>query len=195
MVAGDIAVVGRLTRAETGDTLSAVDRPRVLRPWTLPEPLLPVAIEAVTRSDEDKLSQALARLAAEEPSLRVELQPETHQILLWVMGEAQADVALERLRGRYGVAVEQRDVLVPLRETFAGRAAGHGRNVKQSGGHGQFAICDIEVEPLPRGGGFEFVDKVVGGAVPRSFIPSVERGVRTRWSVASGSATRSSTSG
>lgn len=180
VVAGDIAVVGRLTRAATGDTLSAVDRPRVLRPWALPEPLLPVAIEAVSRSDEDKLSPALARLAAEEPSLRVELQPETHQVLLWVMGEAQADVALERLRGRYGVAVEQVDVLVPLRETFAGRAAGHGRNVKQSGGHGQFAICDLEVEPLPQGSGFEFVDKVVGGAVPRSFIPSVEKGVRAQ---------------
>lgn len=180
VVAGDIAVVGRLTRAATGDTLSAVDRPRVLRPWALPEPLLPVAIEAVSRSDEDKLSPALARLAAEEPSLRVELQPETHQVLLWVMGEAQADVALERLRGRYGVAVGQVDVLVPLRETFAGRAAGHGRNVKQSGGHGQFAICDLEVEPLPQGSGFEFVDKVVGGAVPRSFIPSVEKGVRAQ---------------
>jgi elongation factor G len=180
VVAGDIAVVGRLSRAETGDTLSAVDRPRVLRPWTLPEPLLPVAIEAATKSDEDRLSQALARLSAEEPSLRIELQPETHQVLLWVMGEAHAEVALERLRDRYGVAVEQREVLVPLRETFGSRGTGHGRHVKQSGGHGQFAICDIEVEPLPEGGGFEFVDKVVGGAVPRNFIPSVEKGLRTQ---------------
>jgi len=180
VVAGDIAVVGRLSRAETGDTLSSVDRPRVLRPWSLPEPQLPVAIEAVTKSDEDKLAQALARLGAEDPSLRVELQRETHQVLLWVMGEAQADVALERLRERYVVAVEQRDVLVPLRETFAAPATGHGRNVKQSGGHGQYAVCDIEVEPLPQGGGFEFVDKVVGGAVPRGFVPSVEKGVLTQ---------------
>ncbi|MCD6640456.1 MAG: elongation factor G [Nocardioides sp.] len=180
VVAGDIAAVGRLSRAETGDTLSAVDQPRVLKPWTMPEPLLPVAIEAVTKSDEDKLSQALTRLSAEEPSLRVEIHPETHQVLLWVMGESQADLALERLRDRYGVAVEQREVLVPLRETFAGRGQGHGRHVKQSGGHGQFAICDIEVEPLPEGTGFEFVDKVVGGAVPRNFIPSVEKGVRAQ---------------
>ena len=180
VVAGDIAAVGRLSRADTGDTLSAVDRPRVLRPWNLPEPLLPVAIEAVTKSDEDKLSQALTRLSAEEPSLRVEIHPETHQVLLWTMGEAQADLALERLRERYGVAVEQRQVLVPLRETFAGPGRGHGRHVKQSGGHGQFAVCDIEVEPLPQGAGFEFAEKVVGGAVPRSFIPSVEKGVRAQ---------------
>ena len=180
VVAGDIAAVGRLSRAETGDTLSSVDAPRVLRPWTMPEPLLPVAIEAVSKSDEDKLGQALARLAAEDPSLRVELHPETHQVLLWVMGEAHADVALERLRGRYGVAVEARDVVVPLRETFSAPGSGHGRHVKQSGGHGQFAICDVDVEPLPEGSGFEFVDKVVGGAVPRNFIPSVEKGIRTQ---------------
>jgi elongation factor G len=180
VVAGDIAAVGRLSRAETGDTLSSVEAPRVLRPWTMPEPLLPVAIEAVSKSDEDKLSSALGRLSAEDPSLRVELHPETHQVLLWVMGEAHADVALERLRGRYGVAVEARDVVVPLRETFSAPGSGHGRHVKQSGGHGQFAICDLEVEPLPEGSGFEFVDKVVGGAVPRNFIPSVEKGVRVQ---------------
>ena len=92
------------------------------------------------------------------------------------MGEAHAEVALDRLSARYGVEVEQRDVVVPLRETFAGTAEGHGRHVKQSGGHGQYAICDIEVEPLPEGGGFEFVDKVVGGAVPRQFIPSGREG-------------------
>jgi elongation factor G len=180
VVAGDIATIGRLSRAETGDTLSNVDRPMVLRPWDMPEPLLPVAIEAATRSDEDKLSSALARLAAEDPSLRVENNAETGQLVVWVMGESHAEVALERLQQRYGVAVEQREVVVPLRECFAGPAKGHGRHVKQSGGHGQYAICDIEVEPLPEGSGFEFVDKVVGGAVPRQFIPSVEKGVRAQ---------------
>ncbi|HWJ83497.1 MAG TPA: elongation factor G [Nocardioides sp.] len=180
VVAGDIAVVSKLTRAETGDTLSTPDEPRVLRPWTLPDPLLPVAIEAATRSDEDKLSPALARLAAEDPSLRVEQNPETGQLVLWVMGEAHADVALDRLRHRYGVSVESRDVVIPLRECFTTSSKGHGRHVKQSGGHGQYAICDIEVEPLPEGSGFEFVDKVVGGAVPRQFIPSVEKGVRAQ---------------
>ncbi|GAA3823292.1 elongation factor G-like protein EF-G2 [Nocardioides panacisoli] len=180
VVAGDIAVVSKLSRAETGDTLSSPEEPRVLRPWTLPDPLLPVAIEAASRSDEDKLSPALSRLAAEDPSLRVEQNPETGQLVLWVMGEAHAEVALDRLQHRYGVAVEPCDVIIPLRECFTGTAKGHGRHVKQSGGHGQYAICDIEVEPLPGGSGFEFVDKVVGGAVPRQFIPSVEKGVRTQ---------------
>jgi elongation factor G len=96
------------------------------------------------------------------------------------MGEAHADVLLERLRTRYGVQVDPVPYRVPLRETFAGAAAARGRHVKQSGGHGQYAICDIEVEPLPGGGGFEFVDRVVGGAVPRQFIPSVEKGVRAQ---------------
>jgi elongation factor G len=180
VVAGDIATIGRLSRAETGDTLSSVDQPLVLRPWDMPEPLLPIAIEAATRSDEDKLSSALARLAAEDPSLRVEHNAETGQLVIWVMGESHAEVALERLQQRYGVAVEQREVIVPLRECFSGPAKGHGRHVKQSGGHGQYAICDIEVEPLPEGSGFEFLDKVVGGAVPRQFIPSVEKGVRAQ---------------
>lgn len=180
VVAGDLGVVGRLSRAETGDTLSSPDRPVVLEPWRLPDPLLPVAVEAATRSDEDKLSSALSRLAAEDPSLRVEHSTETGQLVIWVMGEAHAEVALERLRQRYGVTVEQRELVVPLRERFDGPAKGHGRHVKQSGGHGQYAICDIEVEPLPPGSGFEFAEKVVGGAVPRSFFPSVEKGVRAQ---------------
>ena len=178
LVAGDIGAIGRLTRAETGDTLSAVDEPRVLRPWSMPEPLLPTAIVATSKADEDRLSQALARLAAEDPSLRVENNAETHQLVLWCMGESHADVTLERLTERYGVHVETVPFIVSLRETFAARASGLGRHVKQSGGHGQYAVCQIEVEPLPEGSGFEFVDKVVGGAVPRQFIPSVEKGVR-----------------
>jgi elongation factor G len=180
VVAGDLATVARLSRAETGDTLSAVDKPLVLKPWSMPDPLLPVAIEAATRSDEDKLSQALGRLAAEDPSLRVVNNADTGQLVLWVMGESHADVVLERLADRHGVTVEQRELLVPLRECVTGPAKGHGRHVKQSGGHGQYAICDIEIEPLPEGSGFEFVDKVVGGAVPRSYIPSVEKGVRAQ---------------
>jgi elongation factor G len=180
VVAGDIAAIGRLTRAETGDTLSSVDDPRVLMPWSLPEPLLPVAIVAKSKADEDKLSQALSRLAAEDPSLRVENNAETHQLVLWCMGEAHSDVVLERLVERFSVHVEPVPFVVSLRETFSGGAIGKGRHVKQSGGHGQYAVCDIEVEPLPEGGGFEFVDKVVGGAVPRQFIPSVEKGIRAQ---------------
>ena len=180
VVAGDVAVVGRLTRAETGDTLSSPDRPRVLRPWSMPVGLLPVAIEVSSRSDEDKLSPALARLRAEDPSLRIEHDAETGQVVLWVMGEAHAEQALDRLRHRYGVSVEQVEVRVPLRETFTSPARGHGRHVKQSGGHGQYAVCDVEVEPLPQGTGFEFVDRVVGGAVPRQYVASVEKGIRAQ---------------
>jgi elongation factor G len=180
VVAGDICAIGRLTRAETGDTLSEKSEPLVLRPWTLPEPLLPIAVQARAKTDEDKLSVGLARLAAEDPTLRIEQNQETHQIVLWCMGEAHAGVVLDGLANRYGVKVDTIDVRVPLRETFAGNAKGHGRHVKQSGGHGQYAVCDIEVEPLPEGSGFEFVDKVVGGAVPRQFIPSVEKGVRAQ---------------
>jgi elongation factor G len=146
----------------------------------MPEPLLPIAIVASSKADEDKLSQALGRLAAEDPSLRIENNPETHQLVLWCMGESHAEVTLERLTERYSVHVDQVPFVVSLRETFGGKGAGLGRHVKQSGGHGQYAVCQIEVEPLPEGGGFEFVDKVVGGAVPRQFIPSVEKGVRAQ---------------
>ena len=177
VVAGDICAIGKLSRAETGDTLSDKDNPLVLKPWNMPEPLLPIAIQARAKADEDKLGTGLQRLAAEDPTLRIEHNAETHQIVLWCMGEAHADVVLDRLANRYGAAVDQIELRVPLRETFATGGQGHGRHVKQSGGHGQYAVCDITVEPLPQGTGFEFVDKVVGGAVPRQFIPSVEKGV------------------
>jgi elongation factor G len=181
VVCGDIASVGRLTRAETGDTLSSCEDPRVLRPWTLPTPQLPVAIEAATKSDEDKLSTALSRLAAEDPSLRVEMGTgDQAQLVLWTMGEAHAEASLGRLQERFGVSVRQVEVQVPMRETLAGAGGGLGRHVKQSGGHGQYAVCEIEVEPLPRGSGFEFAERVVGGVVPRQFIPSVEKGVRAQ---------------
>ncbi|MFE1512501.1 elongation factor G-like protein EF-G2 [Streptomyces sp. NPDC058726] len=180
VIAGDLACVAKLSRAETGDTLSAKDDPLLMEPWEMPDPLLPLAIEAHSKPDEDKLSQGLARLVAEDPTMRLEQNQDTHQVVLWCLGEAHADVALERLRHRYGVQVDVVPHRVSLRETFGGRAAGRGRHVKQSGGHGQFAICEIEVEPLPNGSGVEFVDKVVGGAVPRQFIPSVEKGVRAQ---------------
>ncbi|MFE9174069.1 elongation factor G-like protein EF-G2 [Streptomyces kebangsaanensis] len=179
-VAGDLACVAKLGRAETGDTLSARDDPLLMEPWQMPDPLLPLAIQAHSKPDEDKLSQGLARLVAEDPTMRLEQNQDTHQVVLWCLGEAHADVALERLRSRYGVQVDVVPHRVSLRETFANRSAGRGRHVKQSGGHGQYAICEIEVEPLPGGSGIEFVDKVVGGAVPRQFIPSVEKGVRAQ---------------
>ncbi|KUN97303.1 elongation factor G-like protein EF-G2 [Streptomyces caeruleatus] len=179
-IAGDLACVAKLSRAETGDTLSAKDDPLLMEPWQMPDPLLPLAIQAHSKADEDKLSLGLSRLVAEDPTMRLEQNQATHQVVLWCLGEAHADVALERLRSRYGVQVDVVPHRVSLRETFANKSAGRGRHVKQSGGHGQYAICEIEVEPLPGGSGIEFVDKVVGGAVPRQFIPSVEKGVRAQ---------------
>jgi elongation factor G len=178
-VAGDLCALTKVGSAETGDTVSAPDDPILMQPWDMPEPLLPVAVVARTRSDEDTLARNLARLVASDPTLRMERNAETHQLVLWCMGEAHADVVLARLRAG-GADVDTEPVKVEFRETFSGAAKGHGRHVKQSGGHGQYAVCDIQVEPLPRGSGFEFVDKTVGGCVPHQFIPSVEKGVRAQ---------------
>ena len=178
-VAGDICAVAKLAAAETGDTISSKDQPLLVGPWDMPEPLMPVAVEAASHGDEDALAKNLARVAAGDPTLRVERNPETHQLVLWCMGEAHADVVLERLREQ-GTKLQTVEVITPLRETFGAPAPGHGRYVKQSGGHGQYAICDIEVEPLERGGGFEFIDKTVGGVIPNTFIPSIEKGVRAQ---------------
>jgi elongation factor G len=178
-VAGDLCAITKSGSAETGDTLSGRDDPLLIEPWTMPEPLLPIAVVAKTRSDEDALAKNLGRLVAGDPTLRLERNAETHQLVLWTMGESHADVVLDRLRAG-GVELDTEPVKVALLETFGARAEGHGRHVKQSGGHGQYAVCRIQVEPLPRGSGFEFVDKVVGGAVPHNYIPSVEKGVRAQ---------------
>jgi elongation factor G len=179
-VAGDIVAIAKLSRAETGDTLSTKDDPLLVHAWEMPEPLLPVAIQAKSKADEDKLSIGLQRIVAEEPTVRLDRNTETNQLVLWCMGEAHADVLLDHLEHKYGVAVEQVELRVPLRETISGSASGHGRHVKQSGGHGQFAVCDVDFEPLPEGQGFEFVDKIYGGSVPNQFIPSVEKGIRAQ---------------
>jgi elongation factor G len=177
--AGNLCVVARLSTAETGNTVSDQSRPLVILPWPMPEPLLPVAVRPATRNDEDALAKALHRLTAADPTVRLERNADTGQLVLWCLGDAHADVVLSRLRSG-GAGVEIEPVRVSLQSTFGARATGLGRHVKQSGGHGQFAVCRIEVEPLPRGAGIEFVDAVVGGTVPRQFIPSVEKGVRTQ---------------
>ncbi|MEO9240454.1 MAG: GTP-binding protein, partial [Jatrophihabitantaceae bacterium] len=176
VMAGNLCVVARLSSAETGDALSEQSLPLAILPWQLPEPQLPIAVRAATRNDEDGLAKALGRLAAADPAVRIERNVETGQLVLWCLGEAHGDVVLSRLRA--GAAVDTEPVRVRLLATFTAKASGHGRLVKQSGGHGQYAVCDVEVEPLPRGNGVEFVDRVVGGAVPSNFIGSVEKGVR-----------------
>ncbi|MCL1842170.1 MAG: elongation factor G, partial [Propionibacteriaceae bacterium] len=179
-LAGELVYVGKLSKAETGDTLSSTDRPCVLRPWTPPKPLLPSAVRALSRNDEDKLAAALARLVVEDSSVQLVRQEGTDQLLLWSMGQAHSDLLMARLKDRYGVNVTTEPIKVALRETFIAPSEAQGRHVKQSGGHGQYGVCHIRVEPLERGAGFEFVDQVVGGAVPRQFIPSVEKGVRAQ---------------
>ncbi|MFC9787827.1 elongation factor G-like protein EF-G2 [Rhodococcus sp. NPDC127528] len=179
-VAGDLVCVAKVASAHIGDTLADDGSATALATWPKPAALLPIAVEAHSKTDDDKLSQSLTRLLAEDPALRLEQNPQTHQIVLWCTGEAHAEVTLDRLRNRHGVHVDTADYRVALQETFGASASGHGRLVKQSGGHGQYAICDLEVEPLPTGEGFEFVVRVVGGSVPKHFIPSVEKGVRTQ---------------
>lgn len=178
-IAGDICAISKLASAETGDTVSDKEAPLLIETWNIPEPLMPIAIEGASRSDEDVLAKSIGKVVAADPTLRVERNQDTHQLVLWCMGEAHAEVVLDRLRGQ-GVKLQTVEVITPLRETFASKAVGHGRHVKQSGGHGQFAICDIEVEPLARGEGFEFADKTVGGVIPGTFVSSVEKGVRSQ---------------
>jgi elongation factor G len=176
--AGDVCAVARLGSAETGDTLSTPDDPRLVPPWDLPTPQLPVAVEAASRADEDRLAAALARLVAEDPTVRLERRPDTGQLLLWCVGEAHAEVLLERLRSRHGVAVGTVPVRVPMVETLGGSARVTGRHVKQSGGHGQYAVVVVEGEPGPPGSGVVFEQRIVGGTVPGQFHGSVEKGIR-----------------
>ncbi|WP_407062159.1 elongation factor G-like protein EF-G2 [Blastococcus montanus] len=176
--AGDLCAVSRLATAETGDTLSSPDEPRLVPPWELPVPQLPVAVEAASRADEDRMATALSRLVAEDPTVRLERRPDTGQLLLWCVGDAHADVLLERLRVRHGVAVTTVPVRVPLVETFRRPARVTARHVKQSGGHGQYAVVVVEGEPGPPGSGVVFEQRIVGGTVPTQFHGSVEKGIR-----------------
>lgn len=178
--AGDIGVVAKLADTRTGDVLAPRGTPvRVLgapgaEGW--PPAVAAVALVARTQSDDDKLGPALARLREEDPTLVVERAP-TGQLLLRGTGEVQLGVALDRLARRFGVDVDTEPVRVAYHETIQGTAEAEGRHKKQTGGHGQFAVCRLRVEPLPHGSGFEFVDRIVGGAISRGYIPAVQKGV------------------
>jgi elongation factor G len=175
--AGDIAAVAKLTDTRTGDVLGVRGADIDVEALEPQEPTLPVAIKARTKGDEDKLANALHRLQDEDPAVRIERNAETHQTLLWGTGETHTGIALEKLTRKFGVEVETDDVKVAYRETITGEAEAEGKYKKQTGGHGQFGVAFVRVEPLDRSAGFEFVDKIVGGAIPRQFIPAVEKGV------------------
>ncbi len=178
LVAGDIGAVAKLSDTSTGDTLCSKEDAVILAAPSMPDPLLPIAIAPKSRGDEEKLSGGLARLEAEDLTLKLERNVETRQTILWGMGENHVEVTLERLKRKFGVEVNQVPLRLPYKETFKSSVKAMGRHVKQTGGHGQYGICHIEVQPLPRGSGFEFEDKIFGGAIPNQFIPSVEKGVR-----------------
>ncbi|HEX6596578.1 MAG TPA: elongation factor G, partial [Acidimicrobiales bacterium] len=175
--AGDLGAVAKLSDTATGDTLAPKGTPVVVPPIEPPVPVLSVAIKPKSKGDEDKLMTALYRLQEEDMALQVRRDDETHQTLLSGMGETHLSLVTEKLARKFGVEVETEDVRVPYRETVTGTAEAEGKHKKQTGGHGQFGVAFIKVEPQERGGGFEFVDKIVGGAIPRQFIPAVEKGV------------------
>jgi elongation factor G len=176
--AGDLVAVPKLGSSLTGDTLAPKATPVVLDPLPRSPVMLAIAVRPRTTGDEDKMMTALHRLVEEDPSLEVRRDDETHQTVLSGMGETHLAVTLERLARKCGVEVDQEEVLVPYRETVSGPGEAEGRHKKQTGGHGQFAVVHLRVEPTGRGEGFVFVDAVVGGAIPRQFIPAVEKGVR-----------------
>lgn len=177
--AGEVMVLGKLDQIRTGDTLSSgKTAPAAIAEVAPLAPALATAIAAPDRKDDVKLGQALARLSDEDPSLVVQHDPLSHEMVVWGQGEMHLRVALERLRDRFGVAVKQHVPPVGYQETIRKPTTQRGRHKKQSGGHGQYGDVLLEVRPLPRGTGFTFEEKIVGGAVPRNYIPAVEDGVR-----------------
>jgi elongation factor G len=176
--AGDIVAVAKLKDTLTGDTLTTKDSHIVLPALAVPEPSIAYAIEPKAKGDEDKIGTALHKLIEEDPSLAFQRDEETKEFHLAGASQLHVEIAVARLKKRYGVEVILHPPKVPYRETITRKAEAHGRHKKQTGGHGQFADCRIRVEPLPRGKDFEFVDDIYGGAIPRNFIPAVEKGIQ-----------------
>jgi elongation factor G len=175
--AGDIGAVAKLKDTLTGDTLADKSLDIAYPPVKLPEPSIAFAIEAKSRNDEDRMGNAVHRILEEDQSLRFYRDPQTREFLLAGSGQQHVEVVVSRLKKRYGVDVTLKAPKIPYRETVRGTADVQGRHKKQTGGHGQFGDCWIKMEPLPRGAKFEFVNEIFGGAIPRNFIPAVEKGI------------------
>ena len=177
VMAGDIAAVAKLKVTETGHTLADPSEPLMFPPLKYPEPAISFAIEPKSRGDEDKIGNALARLKEEDPMISFQRDPQTKELLLSGTGQLHVEVTVDRMKKRYGVEVNLKTPKVPYRETITAKADVMGKHKKQTGGHGQFGVCKIIMEPLERGKGFEFVDKIFGGAIPKQYIPAVEKGI------------------
>ena len=175
--AGDLGVVAKLRDTLTWDTLAEKSSPIAYPHVALPEPSIAYAISAKTRNDEDKMGNAIHRILEEDQTLRFYRDPQTKEFLLGGNGQQHIEVVCSRLRKRYHVDVTLHAPKIPYRETIRGKADVHGRHKKQTGGHGQFGDCKIRVEPLPRGGKFEFSNEIFGGAIPRQYVPAVEKGI------------------
>lgn len=178
--AGEIVAVAKFKETSTGDTLCDPKNPILFAPPPPVEPVISFAIRPKTRSDEDKLGSSLARMIEEDPTLQFGKDPQTREFILSGMGEIHLEVAVEKLRRQFGVEVELRTPKIPYKETIKGTAEAQGKYKKQTGGRGQYGDCWLRVEPLPRGSGFEYVDAIVGGVIPRQYIPAVEKGVVER---------------
>jgi elongation factor G len=176
--AGDIVAVAKLKETATGDTLCDGARPILYQSPMALRPVISFALQARSKNDEDKIMTALHKLMEEDPTLQFQRDEETKEMILSGMGQVHVEVAVEKLKRKYGVEVLLKEPKVPYRETVRKAVKQHYRHKKQSGGRGQFADVHIELEPLPRGSGYEFVDKIVGGVVPRQFIPAVDKGVQ-----------------
>jgi elongation factor G len=176
--AGDLGAVAKLKDTHTSDLLADKAAKHRIAPITFPEPVLAYAIEPRSRGDEDKISSAMQRLREEDPSISYARDPQTHELLLSGQGQMHIEVTVAKLKRRFGVEVNLKPPRIPYRETITASTEAHGRHKKQTGGHGQFGDCKIRVEPLPRGSDFQFVDDIFGGAIPRQFVPAVEKGIQ-----------------
>jgi elongation factor G len=175
---GDIGGVAKLKDTRAGDWLAARDEPIKMPTEALPAPVMAFAIEPKTKGDEDKVFSSLRRLQEEDPTIDLHRDPQTGQQIVAGLSQIHVEVIVDRLKSRFGAEVTLKPPRVPYQETIRAGARAHGRHKKQSGGRGQFGDCHIEIEPLEAGAGFEFIDRIKGGAIPGSFIPAVEKGVR-----------------